>query len=479
MTFNSWEFILLYPIVLLLWFTLPKKARMPMLLISSYFIYMYYQPSLVLLILFTTAVSYFASIYMEKCEKTWQRKLYLALTLTASLGVLFFFKYFDFLVGSITGIFGKESLTLDLILPVGISFYTFQTLSYVIDVYRKKIPAERNFFYYALFVSYFPQLVAGPIERPENLLPQLKKTHIFNKSDAIIGAKLTLLGFFKKICVADLLAGFVNSVYNNPGESGAFGVVLATAFFAIQIYCDFSGYTDIAIGVSRIMGIRLMKNFDKPYSSKTITEFWSRWHISLSSWFRDYLYIPLGGSRCKKWRHLLNLLIVFLASGLWHGAAWTFVLWGAFHGILRILSEVSLEPRNRLLLKMGISPDSRAVGCVRTFNTFILVLFSWMIFRANSISDLGVLLSALTKFDIGFSQTLSAMKLGTVEILLVIFSLLTLFFFDKLVVYGEEGEPDCTTVKNGSFIFVALAVVSVWLLLLSRDMISTFIYFQF
>ncbi len=479
MTFNSWEFLLLYPIVLLLWFTLPAKARMPMLLISSYFIYMYYQPSLIVLILFTTAVSYFASIYMEKSEKPWQRKLLLSLALIASLGVLFFFKYFDFLVGSITGIFGKESFALNLMLPVGISFYTFQTLSYVIDVYRKKIPAERNFLYYALFVSYFPQLVAGPIERPENLLPQLKEKKLFNKRDALIGAKFTLLGFFKKICVADLLAGFVNSVYNNPGEAGAFGVILATVFFAIEIYCDFSGYTDIAIGVSRIMGIRLMKNFDKPYSSKTITEFWSRWHISLSSWLRDYLYIPLGGSRCKKWRHLLNLLIVFLASGLWHGAAWTFVLWGAFHGVARIISELTLKKRNALLTKAGISPDSRPISLIRTFNTFIIVLFSWMIFRANSISDLGILLKALVNFDMGISQTLTAMELGLVEILLIVFSLMTLFIFDRLVVYGEENTSDTKIVKNGSFIFAVWCIAAIWLLLLSRDMLSTFIYFQF
>ena len=452
---------------------------MPMLLFSSYFIYMYYQPSLILLILFTTAVSYFASLYMERCEELWKRKLLLTLSLVASLGVLFFFKYFDFLVGSITGIFGKESPALNLILPVGISFYTFQTLSYVIDVYKKNIPAERNFFYYALFVSYFPQLVAGPIERPENLLPQLKETKLFNKADAIIGVKFTLLGFFKKICVADLLAGFVNSVYNNPGSTGAFGVIIATVFFAIEIYCDFSGYTDIAIGVSRIMGIRLMKNFDKPYSSKTITEFWSRWHISLSSWLRDYLYIPLGGSRCKKWRHLLNLFIVFLASGLWHGAAWTFVLWGAFHGVARIISELTLKKRNALLLKIGLSPDSRAVSIVRTFNTFLIVLFSWMIFRANSIKDLGTLISSLANFDMGLSATLAYMELSLVEILLVVISLMTLYLFDRLVVYGEEDATDTKLIKNGSFIFAVWCIAAIWLLLLSRDMLSTFIYFQF
>ncbi|MBQ7333237.1 MAG: MBOAT family protein, partial [Clostridia bacterium] len=296
---------------------------------------------------------------------------------------------------------------------------------------------------------------------------------------AIIGAKLTLLGFFKKICVADLLAGYVNAVYNNPGNSGAFGIILATLFFAIEIYCDFSGYTDIAIGVSRIMGIRLMKNFDKPYSAKTVTEFWSRWHISLSSWFRDYLYIPLGGSRCKKWRHLLNLFIVFLASGLWHGAALTFVIWGAFHGAVRVLSELTFDRRNRILAKLGISPDSRFIAALRTVNTFLIVLFSWMIFRANSLKELGVLISGLFRFDIGVSATLSAMELGAVEILLVILSLMTLFLLDRLIVYGEEAPVDSMTVKNGSFIFAVFSILSLWLLLLSRDMISTFIYFQF
>jgi D-alanyl-lipoteichoic acid acyltransferase DltB (MBOAT superfamily) len=227
------------------------------------------------------------------------------------------------------------------------------------------------------------------------------------------------------------------------------------------------------------MGIRLMKNFDKPYSSKTITEFWSRWHISLSSWFRDYLYIPLGGSRCKKWRHLLNLFIVFLASGLWHGAAWTFVLWGAFHGVARIISELTLKKRNALLLKMGISPSSRGVSIVRTVNTFFIVLFSWMIFRANSIQDLGILLKALVNFDLGLASTLASMEMGLVEALLVVFSLMTLFVFDRLVVYGEERESDTKTVEDGSFIFAVWCIAAIWLLLLSRDMLSTFIYFQF
>lgn len=485
MTFNSWEFILFYPIVLLLYFVLPKKYKMPSLLIASYFFYMYYQASLVILIFSTTLVSWLASIYIEKGESDKKRKLALILTLITSLGVLFFFKYFDFLLGSVGGIislFGKEPsfVTLNLVLPVGISFYTFQTLSYVIDVYRKNIEAEKNFFYYALFVSFFPQLVAGPIERPENLLPQLKREPKWNKTDAVIGAKYVILGFFKKVCVADMLAPYVNAVYNSPEDASSLGIILATLFFAVEIYCDFSGYTDIAIGVSRVMGIRLMKNFDHPYTSKTITEFWSRWHISLSSWFKDYLYISLGGNRCSKLRHLINLFIVFLVSGLWHGASWTFVLWGALHGIYRVVSELTLKRRNALLLKHGISENSKPLRLVRTFNTFLLVLFAWVFFRANSVGDAFALISKLFSFEHGFSETLGYMGLTTPSLILTVLSVMTLFFIDRLLVYGEEEKDGSgAIVYRGAFVYFSWAIVAVWLLLLSKDMISTFIYFQF
>ena len=484
MTFNSWEFLLFYPIVLLLYFVLPKKLKWPMLLIASYYFYMCYQAELVFLILGTTLVSWIASRIIEAKTDPRIRKLCLAVTLVICLGVLFFYKYFNFLSGSVTGIItalgGTPSpFMLNLVLPVGISFYTFQTLSYVIDVYRGNIKTEPNFFFYALFVSFFPQLVAGPIERPDNLIPQLKDPKPWSNPDAIKGAKHLIVGFFKKICVADLLSVYVNSIYNNPTEATSLGVIIATCLFAVQIYCDFSGYTDIAIGCARIMGIRLMKNFDHPYMATTIKEFWSRWHISLSSWFRDYLYIPLGGSRCKKWRHLMNLFIVFLVSGLWHGAAWTYVIWGAIHGVYQIVGQLTIKGRNKLITNIGLDPKGRLVGWGRRVVTFVLVCFSWLFFRANTTDDAWVLLGRLFTAGGSLTDTLAHMDLDITNILMCILSVATLVMIDRLLKYEDAEDGSFVLVRNSSFIYFVWIIIFSWAILLSKDMASTFIYFQF
>ena len=483
MTFNSWEFLVFFPIVAFLYFLLPKRAKWPMLLIASYYFYMFYQPELVILILSTTLVSWLSAFAIERTEKRGLKKLFLALTLTVCLGVLFFFKYFNFLFGSVASlasVLGIETprLVLELVLPVGISFYTFQTLSYVIDVYRGEIECERNFFLYALFVSFFPQLVAGPIERPGNLIPQLRETHSLSRDNLVAGVKYMLLGFFKKICVADALSVYVDSVYNNPEGAPSFAIIIATLMFAVQIYCDFSGYTDIATGCARIMGIRLMKNFDHPYSAVSVKDFWSRWHISLSGWFRDYLYIPLGGNRCSRARHLFNLFFVFLVSGLWHGASFTFVLWGAVHGIYRVIGTLTLRKRNSLIERLGKSPDSRAVRAVRRVITFILVTFAWIFFRANSLHDAGVLLLSLVSCHGGLTEALSLMGLGTVEILTSVFSVAALFSMDRIMTRESEDTRDCLT-SRGAFIYYVWIIAVVWLLLLSRGLDSTFIYFRF
>ncbi len=493
MTFNSYEFLIFYPILLLLYFVLPKKTRPVLLLLSSYFFYAYGQLDLIYLILATTVVSYFASLGIERSEKDSLRRALLVLTLVVCFGVLFFYKYFNFLsdsVGAIMGLTGAsvKPLYLDLVLPVGISFYTFQTLSYVIDVYRRDIPAEHSFIYYALFVSFFPQLVAGPIERPENLLPQLKRVsgkaldgecegYKWNNEDALKGAKHMLVGFFKKIVVADLISVYVNSVYNDPSRAGSLGIIIATSLFAVQIYCDFSGYTDIAIGCSRIMGIRLMKNFDHPYSSSTIKEFWSRWHISLSSWFKDYLYFPLGGSRCKRWRHLLNLMIVFLVSGLWHGANWTFVIWGALHGVYQVVGTLTAKPRARLLERVGLKEKSAPVLIIRRISTFILVGFAWIFFRANSIKDAFSLTAGLFDFELGISETLTAMGLTPSGIIMTLLSILTLVLIEKLLVYEDTEDGSDALTKNAGFIYFVWMILFAWVLLLSKGMSSTFIYF--
>lgn len=485
MTFNSWEFLLFYPIVALLYFILPKRAKWPMLLIASYFFYICYQYELVFLIFGTTLVSWLMSKLIERTERIAVKRLALAVTLVVTLGVLFFYKYFNFLSGSVSGIIellgGSPSrFELDLMLPVGISFYTFQTLSYVIDVYRGDVKTEPNFFYYALFVSFFPQLVAGPIERPGNLIPQLKEAHPWSRDNAVKGAKHMLVGFFKKICVADLISVYVNAVYNNVGNATAIGVIVATCLFAVQIYCDFSGYTDIAIGCARVMGIRLMKNFDHPYMATSIKEFWSRWHISLSSWFRDYLYIPLGGNRCAKWRHLMNIMIVFLVSGLWHGAAWTFVIWGAIHGLYQVIGTLTAKPRAALIHKCGLTERSAAVVWVRRINTFILVVFSWLFFRANSFSDaLSLIKTLFTGWNVSLSDALSQMELGLVGILMTVFSILTLIMLERLLGYDDSPDGSNALVKDGAFVYFIWIIAFAWALLLSKDMMSTFIYFQF
>ncbi len=484
MTFNSWEFLIFFPVVALLYFLLPKKAKWPMLLVASYFFYAFYQMDLLFLIVLTTLISWGASMIMERSESKTVRKLLLALTLVVCLGVLFFYKYFNFLAGSVVSIInllGGEvpPVTLNLILPVGISFYTFQTLSYVIDVYRGDIKTERNFFFYALFVSFFPQLVAGPIERPDNLIPQLKEAHKFNKDDAIKGAKHMMVGFFKKICVADLISVYVDSIYNDVEGATGIGVLIATALFAVQIYCDFSGYTDIAIGCARVMGIRLMKNFDHPYTATTIKEFWGRWHISLSSWFKDYLYIPLGGNRCARWRHLLNIMIVFMVSGLWHGANWTYVIWGALHGFYQIVGTLTFKQRNRLVERAGFTKEHPLVVWIRRINTFLLATFAWLFFRANSVSDAFALIGRIfTNFG-SLGDTLSHMGLSWLAIAVATLSILTLLLIDNLLTYGEGRDGSAVLTRNGAFIYFVWIVLFVWTFFLSKNMASTFIYFQF
>lgn len=488
MVFNSIEFLIFFPIVLLFYFVLPGKYRWIMLLAASCYFYLSWNINLLSLILFTTVISFASSILIEKYR---QNKLICRLsiivTLVASLGVLFFFKYFNFLSDSVTGIvnlFGghAEDFTLDLILPVGISFYTFQTLSYAIDVYRGSVKAERHFGYYALYVTFFPQLVAGPIERPENLMPQLHAANKPSWSNTIGGLRKMLIGFFKKVVVADLLSTYVNSVYNNVESATGFGVAIATVMFAFQIYCDFAGYTDIAIGCSEIMGIKLMQNFNRPYIAESIKEFWARWHISLSTWFRDYLYIPLGGNRCSVFRHQLNVFIVFLVSGLWHGAAWTYVIWGALHGAYQVIGYFTKKPRDKFWAKFGVTNDNKWLKAVRRFNTFVLVCFAWIFFRANSFADLKLLIAKLfTDWSCTgeyFTGTFSAMGITIVSGLVALLSVIVMNRLDTSTMTISEGSR--VSLRQGyRNAYIIWAVAIAWLLLLTGDGASTFIYFQF
>ncbi|MHC2992404.1 alginate O-acetyltransferase, partial [Pontibacter sp. HJ8] len=394
MLFNSAEFFIFFPVVVTLYFLTPFNRRWLILLLASYYFYMSWKPAYAVILVISTLIDYVTSRQMGRysVEEKDKRRPWLYLSLFSNLGILLLFKYYNFFNESARDI----ALALDvpyampafeLLLPMGISFYTFQTMSYTIDVYQGRIKPEPHLGIFALFVTFFPQLVAGPIERAGNLLGQLRRKHDFSYDRVVAGLRRMGWGFFKKIVIADNLALMVNQVYNNPTEYEGISLIIATIFFAFQIYCDFSGYSDIAIGASQVMGFRLMENFRSPYFAKTIPEFWSRWHISLSTWFRDYLYIPLGGNRVVKWRWYYNLFIVFLLSGFWHGASWTFVVWGALHGIYQIFGLMTRDKRNALVHRIGLTAHPHFYKGVQVLTVFFLVCFSWIFFRANSIGD--------------------------------------------------------------------------------------------
>lgn len=388
MVFNSFVFLIFFPAVCIIYFLLGKnKYQNPFLLVASYYFYMNWKPVYAVLILTSTVLTYLCGLLVEKySDNKEKKKAFLVVSLVLNFGILFAFKYFNFLNDSIFQVLSSLGLRwnvprLDILLPVGISFYTFQAVGYSIDVYRGSIRAERNFLTYALFVSFFPQLVAGPIERAKNLLPQLHAERSFNPDDVIEGLNQMIWGFFVKLCIADILSDYVEAVYDNIAFHNGSSLFLATVLFAFQIYCDFAGYSYIAIGSARVMGFRLIDNFRQPYMSMSIKEFWKRWHISLSNWFMDYLYIPLGGNRVKYARHLTNLMITFLVSGLWHGANWTFVLWGALHGSYLVAENLFrryvYQPTNNTF----ISKLSSTALC------FMLVCLAWIFFRASTIGD--------------------------------------------------------------------------------------------
>jgi len=392
MLFNSLEFLVFFPIIVALYFALPHRFRWIMLLLASYYFYMCWDYNYAILLLITTTINYFSGIGITKSRSMIYRKTYLILGLVASLGILFFYKYFNFFGNSFNAILEKLTIgsripVYDILLPVGISFYTFQSLNYTIDVYMRKKEAEYHFGIFALYVSFFPQILAGPISRSTSLLPQFFEKHHFNYTQVRDGILMIIWGFFKKVVIADRLSEYVNLVYADPTAFGSIQLILATTFFTVQIYCDFSGYSDIAIGTAKIMGFSLMKNFNRPYFARSIREFWQRWHISLSTWFKDYLYIPLGGNRVPKARWYFNLFITFLISGLWHGANWTFVIWGALHGFYMVFAIWILKIKDYVNRKLGIIRFPQLHSFIQVSITFILVWFAWIFFKARSFDD--------------------------------------------------------------------------------------------
>ena len=396
MLFNSFAFIVFFPIVVACYFIMPKKVRYIWLLIASYYFYMSWEPKYGLLLLGVTGVTYLSGFGIEKSKKEGLRKLFLVLSVVLCFALLFVFKYFHFAYSSLqslAGLFGSglSDPSFSILLPVGISFFTFQAVGYVIDVYRKDVEAEKNFFRYALFVAFFPQLVAGPIERSRNLLKQIRgieNLRIWNFRQIQEGAVIMLYGYILKMIISDRAKMVVDAVYDPAvcSEFKGFIPAVATVLFAVQIYTDFAGYTYIAIGASKIMGFNLMNNFNTPYLATSIRDFWSRWHISLTQWFRDYLYIPLGGNRKGKFRKYLNIFIVFAVSGLWHGAAWHFVVWGVLHGILRILDDLTSGLRTKIYGKIA-NLNSVSFRIWQILGTFFFVCIAWVFFRAESIGQ--------------------------------------------------------------------------------------------
>lgn len=488
MNFNSFRYYVFLPAALLLYYILPAKWRNPVLLALSYYFYMCWNPRYALLILTSTIVTYACALLMEK--RAWGgRRLWLAASFAINLLILFFFKYFNFASELMTRVltafsFSASLPTLNFLLPVGISFYTFQALGYTMDVYRGDVATEKNFIDYALFVSFFPQLVAGPIERSKNLLPQLKPKHSFSMERVFEGLLLCLWGLFKKLVIADRIAVIVNFAFTAPpGQVGGYQYAAAAAAFSIQIYCDFSAYSDIARGSARMLGFELMRNFDAPYLAASIKDFWRRWHISLSTWFRDYLYFPLGGSRSiPAYRMYLNLMIVFLVSGMWHGAALTFFVWGFLHGAFQIISKVTASLRAKLRAAMRISATNRLWAVGRVLFNFTLVTAAFVFFRAGSVSHaLYILKTILLSPWAGLRHTgITQMGLEVEYLVIVFVATVALFIVDA--VSRTRDLPKLITrgfALKYAVYFVLLALILIFGYYGADFDPQDFIYFQF
>ena len=399
MLFNSFDFIIFFVIVTSLYFILPHRFRWALMLVASCFFYMTFIPAYLLILFLLIIIDYSCAILMEP-KKGRVRKAYLIFSIISTVCVLFLFKYFNFFNENLAGIAGIMGWNysieaLSIILPIGLSFHTFQSLSYVIEVYRGKQSPERHFGIYSLYVMFYPQLVAGPIERPQNLLHQFYEHHAFDYGRVADGLRLMFWGLFKKVVIADRLAAIVGQVYSAPGLYNGPSLILATVAFSFQVYCDFSGYSDIAIGSARVMGFKLMENFRKPFSAVSISEFWKRWHISLTTWFKDYIYYPMISSKITKARIYWATLAIFLISGLWHGASWTFVLWGLLHGLYLVASYISKEWRQSAVSFFRLDRAPRLHWFIRVMFTFTLVNFSFILFRAESLGDAWMIISRL------------------------------------------------------------------------------------
>lgn len=485
MIFNSYVFLVFFPIVVLIYFVMTPKWRWLWLLLASCCFYMAFIPAYILVLFWLIFIDYTAALFIEKAEGQ-RRKVFLIGSIVSTCAVLFIFKYFDFLNSSVAGLahylgWNYPIHNLSWILPLGLSFHTFQSLGYVIDVYRGKQKAERHVGMYALYVMFFPQLVAGPIERAGHLLPQFFNKHVFDAQRVSYGLQLMLWGMFQKVVIADRLAILVNQVYANPMEYGGLSLMIATIFFAFQIYCDFAGYSNIAIGAAEVMGFQLMKNFARPYLANSISNFWQRWHISLSTWFRDYVYISLGGNRVNPLRWRWNILVTFLLSGIWHGANWTFIVWGGLHGFYYLFAEAFRPLREKMIKITGLVRYSAARRVIQTLITFSLVCFAWIFFRADNLGDAGYIISHL------FSDWNRPLNFGTQGADILGLTILEFIFAVGLIVFLMV--MDCVEEKQSFRAMIArmpatmrwiiYATVVLAIMNFGVPIMIPFIYFQF
>lgn len=480
MLFNSFEFLLFFPTVVIAHFLTPYRFRWIILLSASYYFYAFWKPEYLILIWLSTAIDYYAAKNIDRTSIVWKRKIWLTTSIVFNLSLLLFFKYSGFIlrqISSIASLFdiSYSAIQLNITLPIGISFYTFQTMGYTIDVFRGGRKYERHLGKFALYVAFFPQLVAGPIERSTRLLPQFYKKFDFDYKRVTDGLKLMAFGFFKKLVIADRLAIYVDKIYNHPEIYKGEPLILATYMFAFQIFFDFSAYTDIARGAAKIFGIQLMKNFRGPYQATSIRDFWARWHISLSTWFRDYLYIPLGGNRVKKSRWYYNLIVTFLISGLWHGADWNFVIWGLIHGTYIITSIITKNIREKICEITGFSRGPLLHSFLRALFTFHLVAFSWIFFRANSLSDALLIVSKI--FDFSEPVAPSYLALGSYGFAIVIIGILAAEVIDHQLRKGKfkryfEQKP--IYIRWASYLLLLILIIILGI----YDKVE-FIYFQF
>lgn len=493
MLFNTLSFALFMTVVFLVYWILPHRFRWLVLLVANTYFYISFDVKYIFVLLFTTVASYFVGIAMENQTIQKKKKILVGAGIVSVLIFLFVFKYLSFVISSVEPMLKALAIpvhetTLKLLMPAGISFYSFQMVGYLVDVYRGKIKAEHHFGKYAIFVSFFPNIASGPIERAGHFIPQIDTEKKFDYDSVVYGSRLLLWGMIKKVVFADKLAQYADIVFNNVYAFSGMSFVFATFFYTFQIYCDFSAYSDMAIGVAKMLGFDLPINFRSPYFATSITEFWSRWHISLSTWFRDYVYIPLGGNRVSKFKRNLNLIITFLVSGLWHGANWTFVLWGGIHGVCQVIEKTAKEAWTAYFEKKGASAQImvngkdkvlKAVGTIcSTVLTFCIVSYAWMFFRANSITEAWYIAQNMFT-DLSLSSALMQMGMGYGTVLKVMVAIVFIMIFDyvntKLDLLAWISKLPAL-LRWGIYVAAAIVVIT---LNLHGGVSQQFIYFNF